>query len=180
MFLREAGSYKGKETVLFAHRKMLQWLEQICKTPHQLLCLPSLPPMQGDIAMAGARSQLIFDTACSKVFPSDSYHRYWAFHNLTNSERWQYEGWGKGLHLIRNRSPDPLWEPGWEPGCEPELLEPEELPLPGLGTSFSTLSHSRRGSILLCQGREERLCQTLQHHVPIAKLKYHSSLVFRL
>lgn len=57
------------------------------------------------------------------------------------------------LHLIRNLSPEPLWDPGCEPGCEPELLEPEELPLPGLGTSFSTLSQSRRGSILLVERR---------------------------
>jgi hypothetical protein len=38
-----------------------------------------------------------------------------------------------------NLSPEPAWE----------LEEPEELPLPGLGTSFSTRSHSRRGSALL-------------------------------
>jgi len=31
------------------------------------------------------------------------------------------------------------------------LLVPEELPLPGLGTSFSTLSHSSLGSILLVE-----------------------------
>lgn len=38
----------------------------------------------------------------------------------------------------------------WEPVCELELLEPEELPLPGLA-SFSTRSHSRRGSTLLTE-----------------------------
>lgn len=74
---------------------------------------------------------------------------YWVLHNSIHLETGRKKRWRKDLHLIRNRSPDPLWEPGWEPGCEPELLEPEELPLPGLGTSFSTLSHSRRGSILL-------------------------------
>ena len=39
------------------------------------------------------------------------------------------------------RSPEPAWEL--------ELDEPEELPLPGRGCSFSTRSHSGRGSALL-------------------------------
>lgn len=89
---------------------------------------------------------------------------YWVLHSVINLETHCYEGWEKDSHLILNRSPEPLWEPGWEPGCEPELLEPEELPLPGLGTSFSTLSHSRRGSILLYQGRKEIFCHTHFSH----------------
>lgn len=52
---------------------------------------------------------------------------------------------------MRKRSPEPLCDPGWEPAWEPELLDPEELPLPGLGTSFSTLSQSNLGSILLVE-----------------------------
>lgn len=45
-----------------------------------------------------------------------------------------------------------------------ELLDPEELPLPGLGTSFSTLSHSSLGSILLLEKRREQLrnCPKMQ------------------
>lgn len=68
----------------------------------------------------------------------------------------QRKGRRDSLHLTLKRSPEPLWDPGWEPGWDPELLDPEELPLPGLGTSFSTLSHRRRGSILLLEKRREQ------------------------
>lgn len=68
------------------------------------------------------------------------------------------------LHLTLKRSPEPLWDPGWEPGWDPELLDPEELPLPGLGTSFSTLSHRSRGSILLLEKKREQCHSTMLWH----------------
>lgn len=105
-------------------------------------------------------------------FVKCSYMQSWASFYTWSSSNNKLQPWlfpekvcrRDSLHLTLKRSPEPLWDPGWEPGWDPELLDPEELPLPGLGTSFSTLSQRSRGSILLLE--KER---TVSSHHTIAE-----------